>query len=522
MLFPHFRSFTWIFFLVLCSVIVSCQQQPEENEQSSPPEVKFQNIVLIIGDDHSANILGTYGNEVVRTPNLDRMASRGVQFNRAYANAPLCSASRQSFLTGLYPHAAEVTLLRTPLKEEKITIADHLENYGYTSAIIGKNHFNDWNQPSNHGFDYKIERKDYNAFMETADVPDVPDTIATRPPWKPFRDPASIWLNADMLPADQYDEFDIGTWYADQARHFLEENQEKPFLLWVGFHEPHSPFNFPVEYRNRYQPEDVPYPQGSEEDDQWIPQVFRDLTEEERKGIIASYYTSVEYLDKNVGKILDQLDSLNLTDNTLVMYIGDHGYLLNDHKRFEKHMMWEPAVRAPLIVQGGQQLEAGKKSDVLTEYVDLVPTMLAALDLPPIEGLQGKSLMPVIKGDTSEHKDYVFSEFLADNKAMVRGERYKYIFTTGQRDLQQGYATGYPAPGITHRLYDVINDPGETSNLYVDPAYREEVEKMQEVMLHWFEQTHPKADSIQDDWEVERKLMAFCEPPEGNEELDGK
>jgi len=508
-----------IFFAVI-TFFSQCQQQPEQTEEA-PQEVKFQNIVMLIGDDHSADILGTYGNQVVRTPNLDRMAQRGLQFNRAYTNSPLCSASRQSFLTGLYPHAAGVTLLRTPLDVEKITIADHLGNYGYTSAIIGKNHFNDWVVPSNHGFDYKLERKDYNAFMETADVPDIPDTIQTRPQWKPFRDPASTWLNADMLPADKYDEFDIGTWYADQANQFLEEHQDKPFLLWVGFHEPHSPFNFPVEYRNRYQPEEVPYPTGSPEDDRWIPEVFRDLTEEERKGIIASYYTSVEYLDKNVGKILNQLDSLGLAENTLVVYIGDHGYLLNDHKRFEKHMMWEPAVRSPLIIQGGNQLEAGRETDALTGYVDLVPTMLDAVGLPHIEGLQGKSLMPLLKGDTSRHKDYVFSEYLPDNKAMVRGERFKYIFTTGKRDLQQGYATGNPPPGLTHRLYDVVNDPDETTNLYPNPEYQQEVERMQEVMIQWFENTHPKADSVQDDWAVERKLIAFCEPPEG-EDTDAK
>ncbi|MEK6477876.1 sulfatase [Catalinimonas sp. 4WD22] len=513
------RPLFYIFISCLISIfLISCQTQQAEN-QPAQAEIQYQNIVVIIGDDHSANVLGTYGNDIIKTPNLDRMASRGVQFNRAYANAPLCSASRQSILTGLYPHAAGVTLLTTPFPEEKITLADHLQNYGYTSAIIGKNHFN--NQ-LNHGFNIKIERSDYNAYMETADVAKVPDSIPTRPPWKPFRDPARVWLNSEMLPGDRYDEYDIGTWYADQANDFLEQHQDSSFLLWVGFHEPHSPFNFPVEYQNRYKPDEVPFPEGSAEDDRWIPDVFRDLTEEERKGIIASYYTSVEYLDKNVGLILDKIESLGLGENTLVIYIGDHGYLLNDHKRFEKHMMWEPAIRAPLIVQGGSQLEAGKKIDAMAEYVDLVPTLLEATQNPLIEGLQGKSLMPIIKGDTNRHKEYIFSEFLADNKAMVRGERFKYIFTTGKRDLGQGYETGYPAPGITHRLYDVVNDPDETTNLYTDPEYTEELRKMQEVMLQWFENTHPKADSIQDDWEVERRLIAFCEPPDKQANLSAR
>jgi arylsulfatase A-like enzyme len=503
-------------------IAIACQVQEEAVQTEESPQPRFKNIVLLIGDDHSANVVGAYGNDLVRTPNLDRMASSGMRFEYAYANAPMCSASRQSFLTGLYPHAAGVTLLRTPLDEEKITIADHLGRYGYTSAIIGKNHFNDWVEPSNHGFDYRVERKDYRAYRDSIDAPDVADSIATRPPWKPFRDHARRWLNADMLPGDQYDSLDIGTWYARQASAFLEAQQDKPFLLWVGFHEPHSPFNFPPEYRESYQPENMPLPQGSPEDDRWVPQVFRDLTEAERRGIVASYYTSVEYLDKNVGMILDKIDQLGLGDSTLVIYIGDHGYLLNDHKRFEKHMMWEPAIRAPLIVRGGEHFKPGSVSVVLTEYVDLVPTMLEAVGVPPIHGLQGKSLMPVLTGHSDEHKDYVFSEFLADNKAMVRDKRFKYIFSSGKRDLAQGYETGFPAPGITHRLYDVSNDPDETTNLFNDPDYRQEAERLQQVMLEWFAETHPAADSVAQNWNDVRKLSAYCEPPEGAEGMDAK
>ncbi|WPP51693.1 hypothetical protein [Catalinimonas niigatensis] len=105
---------------------------------------------------------------------------------------------------------------------------------------------------------------------------------------------------------------------------------------------------------------------------------------------------------------------------------------------------------------------------------------------------------------------------------MVRGERFKYIFSSGKRDLAQGYETGYPAPGITHRLYDVVNDPDETTNLYTNPEHTEELRKMQEVMLQWFENTHPKADSIQNDWEVERRLIDFCEPPDKQVNLSAR
>jgi len=503
--------------ILLVLFFFACQPAAptEENTENN----NLRNVLIIIGDDHSANVLGAYGNKLIRTPNLDRMVANGVRFNRAYANAPLCSASRQSLITGKYPHATGVTLLRTSFPEEEVTIADHLKTQGYRTGIIGKNHFN--NQ-KNHGFDVKIERRDYFTYREENPGREVPDSIAVRPPWKPFRDPARIWLNADALPGGSYDADDIGTWYSQQANRFLAENQDTSFCLVVGFHEPHSPFNFPIEYTEKYDPSDMPLPTGSPEDDRWIPEIFQELTEEERKGIISAYFASVEYLDKNVGLILDQLDELGLAESTLVVYLGDHGYLLNDHKRFEKHMMWEPAVRAPLMMQGGNYLPNGLALEPMAEFVDVVPTVLEAIQAQPLASTQGKSLMPLIKQETTEHKEYVFSEFLADNKAMVRSDRWKYIFTTGKRDLAQGYATGYPAPGITHRLYDLVNDPNETKNLYVDPALTDTVRLLQAELINWFRETHPNPDTVSREWPIEQQLISFCEPPDAQPELDAK
>lgn len=503
---------------IVILLIFSCCQSPSDEEKTvEQPQLK--NILIIIGDDHSANVLGAYGNDIIRTPNLDRMAARGVRFNRAYANAPLCSASRQSLITGKYPHATGVTLLRTSFPESETTIADHLKTQGYTTGIIGKNHFN--NQ-ANHGFDVKIQRKDYFAYRENNPGKAVPDTIAVRPPWKPFQDHARIWLNAEARPGGSYDADDIGTWYSKQANQFLLENQDSAFCLVVGYHEPHSPFNFPIEYAKKYVPEDMPFPPVSSEDDRWIPDIFRDLTEEERKGIISAYYASVEYLDKNVGMILNQLDSLGLDENTIVVYLGDHGYLLNDHKRFEKHMMWEPAVRAPLIVQAGKNIPQGVALEPMVEFVDVIPTVLEAVQAPALTSAQGKSLLPLIRQEADTHKDYVFSEFLADNKAMVRSDRWKYIFTTGKRDLAQGYATGYPAPGITHRLYDVVNDPYETTNLYSDPALADTARLLQEQLIGWFRQTHPNPDTVSQDWTLEQQLVSFCEPPDRMADIGAK
>ncbi len=504
-------SMRYLFAILCLLTIFSCQSLTQPEKIDEPDDL--QNVLIIIGDDHSANVLGAYGNEVIRTPNLDRMAARGVRFNRAYANAPLCSASRQSLITGRYPHATGVTLLRTSFPEEQVTIADHLKNEGYVTGIIGKNHFNN---KKNHGFDIKIERRDYFAYREENPGREVPDSVAVRPQWKPFRDPARIWLNADALPGNSYDADDIGTWYSRQANQFLTDNRDTSFCLVVGFHEPHSPFNFPIEYARKYDPANMPLPEGSLEDDQWVPQIFRDLTEEERRGIVSAYYASAEYLDKNIGLILNRLDSLGLAENTMVVYLGDHGYLLNDHKRFEKHMMWEPAVQAPLLMQAVGHLPEGKALEPMAEFVDVVPTLLEAIKAPPLASVQGKSLLPLIQQKADTHKSYVFSEFLADNKAMVRSDHWKYIFTTGKRDLAQGYATGYPAPGITHRLYDVINDPDETENLYADPSLADTVQHLQSELISWFRQTHPNPDTVSLDASVEEQLVSFCEPPDEN------
>ncbi len=479
----------------------------------------FKNIVMIIGDDHSARVLGCYGNKIIRTPNLDKMAQRGVRFTNAYANAPVCSASRQSLLTGRYPHAAGVTLLRTPLAEEQITVADHLKQFGFATGYVGKMHFNN---ELDHGFENNFKRSDVRTYRQDHTPKVVDESIPVRPPWKPFEDPARIWLNADMLPGGFYDEDSDGTIYSKKAIDFINKHKDERVCLWLGFHEPHSPFNFPVEYAGRVNPNDVPLPQGSPEDDRWVPEVFRDLSEQDRRGIIASYYTSVEYLDKNVGLVLDELDRLSLTDDTLVIYIGDHGYLLNDHKRFEKHMMWEPAIGAPLIIQGGKRFSPNAVSEALTEFVDLAPTIMEALGVEQMGTQQGQSLMPILQQKSMDHKEYVFAEFLVDNKAMVRTKKWKYVFTASERDLGQGYATGFGPSGIVHRLYDVVNDPDERSDVSGVEEHQAVLKELQQTMINHFIETDPRASRLPMRLSIDETLAWFCQPPEGDGMIDTK
>ncbi len=493
--------------IILCStaIIAGCQGN-QQTDKEKTGTISYKNIVFIISDDHAAGVLGCYGNDIVRTPNLDRLAAQGVRFTNAYVNEPICSASRQSILTGRYPHAAGVTLLSTPFPEEQVTLADHLSKHGYQTGLFGKTHFNN---DFHHGFETLIEDDDFSRYIDTIDEPPLHDTVKVMPTWKPFRTPAAEWLNADAATSGHHDEFDKGTFFAKEAIRFIEKNKDKKFLAWVAFREPHSPFNFPVEYQGSYDPENMPLPETSPEDDRWVPEVFKDLTMEERKGIISAYYTSVEYMDKNVGLILDALEENGLNKNTLVVYLGDHGYLLNDHKRFEKHMMWEPAVQTPLIFSN---FGKGRVINELTECVDLVPTMLDIIGVDPMPTVQGKSLLPLLEKETEKHRDFVFSEYIPDNKAMIRTEKWKYIFTTGKKDLALGYQTGNGAPGLTHRLYDQVNDPYEKNNLAGLPKYKPLIDSLKKIMLDKFIETHPKADELPDTLSIDQKLVWFCEP----------
>lgn len=485
-------------------------ETPSAHAATGSNSVALRNVLFIVADDHSAEVLGCYGNSIIHTPNLDRLASEGAMFRRAYANSPVCTPSRQSMITGKLPHACGVTLLQTPLPENQLTIAEHLKRFGFKTGAVGKMHFN---SNLTHGFDYRVDTPDYQKWVQQSVPRKPPDGLRVKGPWRPFKDPARVWLNADMLPAGVYEENSDGVYLAQRAIQFLRENKGSRFCLWLGFYQPHAPFDFPIEFAGRYDPAQMPLPQAGPEDARWIPEVFRGLSEQDKRGIIASFYTAVEYLDKNVGVVLNELERLGLTSQTLVIYVGDNGYLLGHHGRFEKHAMWEPAVRCPLLIRH-PQFKKGLVIPALAEFIDLAPTILESLGVLPMPGLQGRTLLPLLAGKSGRQRDYVFSEFLPDNTAMVRTEEWKYIFATGKADLAMGYATGYPPPGIMHRLYNLRTDPEEKRNLAADVRYRAVLNRLQQLMLKRFKETHPKASQLPPNKTIEEDLAWFCEPPD--------
>jgi choline-sulfatase len=469
------------------------------------------NLLYLIADDHAGYVLGADGNKLARTPNIDRLASQGTRFARNHCNSPVCTPSRQSFFTGQMPCSAGVTVLSTPLSEEKPTIAKQLRQVGYSTGVFGKMHFNRASHPGMHGFESLVVDTDTpKAYARQVTPAPPPAGLKVKPRWQPFKDPARIWLNAEKLAYGRYEKDMTGTFIASEGCRFMEEHKNDPFALWVSFHEPHSPYDFPIEYRDRFDPASFAVPRVGPEDAWQIPLIFRKLSEGEKQGIIAAYYTSVSFLDRNVGIVLAKLRELQLEQDTLVVYMADHGYSLGQHGRFEKHCCYDPALRVPLIMRFPGRIKRGVAHD-FTESVDVAPTILDVLGGEPLPVMHGRSLRPYLEGSRpAAPRDHIFSQYLENEEACVRTDRHKFILCSGKRKRTDGYETDNPTPGRYIRLYDVKRDPGEFTDIAAKEP--EVVARLQKLMLDRFRNTHPEAAQLPKGLDERESIEWFLRP----------
>ncbi|MBE0659820.1 MAG: sulfatase-like hydrolase/transferase [Bryobacteraceae bacterium] len=460
-----------------------------------PRGSKQPNLLFLMADDHAGYVLGGDGNKRARTPNMDRLAAEGVRFASHYCNSPVCTPSRQSLLTGQMPHMAGVTQLRTALSTEKPTLAKMLKIAGYTTATFGKMHFNQPGKPGLHGFDIcQTEDVMQRRWATEVKAGDQPAGVNTKPlPWRPFQTPAKQWLNADCLPFPRSDAQMKGTFIARQAEAYLEEHRGKPFALWTSFHEPHSPFDFPIEDRAAFDPAGFDDFSVGPQDGGQIPLIFRDLPPAAKRGIAAAYYTAVHFLDRNIGRVLAKLKQLDLDRDTLVVYTADHGYMLGQHGRFEKHCGYDPALRVPLIMRLPGRIRPRVVRD-FTEHLDLAPAVIDLLGLARLPVEHGQSLLPYAEGRGPQQvRSHIVSEYLENEEVFVRDARWKYIYCSGRRKREDGYLTADPTPGRYERLFDLEHDSGEFTD--VAAKHPDVVKKMKEIALRRFRETHMEAQS---------------------------
>ena len=460
----RFQTFAWLaLFIPVAMVHPESLARPRASQAVNV--ARKPNILILVGDDHAGGLLGIDGDPRRATPRLDALAAQGVRFDRAYCNSPVCTASRQSFITGRLPHAVGVTRLTTPLPDDAVTLGDWLGELGYDTAAIGKMHFNG---PSKHGFATRLDSPDWNAWLRE----NPPGGGDHRRRWRPFVDPAREWLNADVRPFGLPAASMESSYLVDRAAEFISKHKtgSKPFAMVISFPEPHSPFKFPDDWARRFRPEAFPVPTVSASDRLDQPKVFASLTPAEVQGIQASYFTSLAFLDHQVGRVLDALDASGSSNDTIVVYLGDHGYMLGQHGRFEKHCSFEPAIRSPLILRWPGHLPANRKVGDLVELVDLLPTLLDLAGLPNPPDLHGRSLRPLALGEPgAKGREVVVSEYLENEEATVRSGRYKLVVGSGARERRDGYESTNPLPGPYEHLHDLETDPDETTDLRDQP-----------------------------------------------------
>jgi arylsulfatase A-like enzyme len=428
------------------------------------PQTQRLNVLFLIADDLN-NDLGAYGSSV-RSPNIDRLAARGVRFDRAYNQYPLCSPSRASMLTGRRPDATGV--LTNPGKNpmsphfrerlpDAVTLPQAFRTNGWLAARVGKlYHYGVPLTIGTAGLD------DYPSWDITINPRgrdrEIHDRIFSLRPGL-FGGTLS-WLADDGEDAEHTD--GIAALDAVRLLERFKRNGE-PFFLAVGFYRPHTPFVAPRRYFDVYPRERIELARLSDDDRSRTPQAaYRSalkeqdaMTDEQRREAIQAYWASTTFMDAQVGPVLDALDRLGLTDTTVVVFTSDHGYHLGDHGLWQKMSLFERSARVPLVIAAPGISARGTAAGGPVELVDLYPTLADLAGITPPGPLDGVSLAPLLENPATTVRDAAFTQ--VRNGYSMRTERWRYIeWQAGEQGAQ---------------LYDMERDPGETTNLAHDPRH---------------------------------------------------
>ncbi len=451
--------------------------------------------VLFIAVDDLRPQLGCYGDATVVSPNIDRLAARGVVFERAYVQQAVCGPTRASILSGLRPDATGVTVNATHLRErhpDLTLLPGHFKAHGYHTLALGKIHHWDedgegsWSEPIWRPYgmgpstreyllpeNWALVRRLYQAALHSGKKK-TPDLGSIKGPAFESADPIND-VYPDALTADA----------AVQALKRLK-TANQPFFLGVGFIKPHLPFACPQKYWDLYDPakltlapNDAPPAampeiafQDSEEMRQYhnTPRPGEPFPEDLARKLLHGYLACVSYMDAQVGRLLDTLDELGLSENTVIVLWGDHGWHLGEQGIWGKATNFENATRAPLIIAAPGVAKSGGKARGLVEFVDIYPTLAELGGLPRPAHLQGDSLVPLLQNPAAPGKTAAFSQFERPGKVTgysIRTERWRYtqwLKPDGER--------------VAEELYDHEADPAETRNAAADPAHAEVIQDL--------------------------------------------
>jgi iduronate 2-sulfatase len=434
------------------------------------------NILLICVDDLKP-ALGCYGDSLARSPNIDRLAQRGVRFDRAYCNQAVCSPSRNALLTGLRPQTLGIYDLATNFRRsvpDAVTLPQRFKQSGYHTQALGKIfHVGQGNQEDAVSWSvphWKPEAFSHAVRANREPAPgerkkNVPQNLLaeTRRRGTPFES------------ADVSDNTYADGAIADEAIRRLKEaslQRDRPFFLAVGFMKPHLPFCAPQKYWDQFDPSQFKLAERTAPPDGaplYAPQFggelrnYRDvpaigpLPEELQRKLIHGYYAAASYMDAQLGRLIDALDETEFSSNTMIVLWGDHGWHLGDHGMWCKHTNYEQAARIPLIVVLPQAPSRGWSSSALVESVDIYPTLCEWAGLDPPLGLDGRSFAAQLTSPTAPGKESVTHVY-------PRGSRLGRAIRTDRYRMVEWKVPGAPKETAEIELYDYQVDPLETKN----------------------------------------------------------
>ena len=474
------------------------------------------NILLIFADQHQQRILGAYGDQIVRTPNLDRLAQEGTLFRNAICAQPVCTPSRASLLTGTFGHTHGCIKNNFVLTTEIPTAAEILGEHGYRCGYIGKWHIGNETVPQR-GFEESWCPTEDNYANNTSRADGYwseYDKFLRERGYSPKGEgPLAYFTQREAC--DIPEEHHKCAFIAQQADEFFGSAGEAPFFLCVSPLEPHPPYFSPFD--DRYSKEEVGLPPNYEVSEEqragWSRrhQCFRDFYYEKGHNILTSdiddvltnrarYYGLVTLLDKYVGKILESLERRGLADSTIVIFTSDHGDMLGSHQMVDKGMMFDEAIKVPLILrlpEGGRGLsfmDCPRPPDecrAVINTVDVLPTLLDLSGLPIPDHLEGHSFLPLLRGDTASFPRFgivewngilqnmhansgYFDDVLDAEVRCIVTERWKLVVSRGD------------SPG----LYDLTSDPFEMRNVFHEPENRETVAQLYQYLQQWQAETN--------------------------------
>jgi iduronate 2-sulfatase len=444
------------FSALFCALILSCVPFLESAPFEKP------NILFIAIDDLNDWVGCLNGHPNTKTPNIDRLASRGVLFANAHCQAPICGPSRASIFTGLYPASTGIYLqindrdIKTshPRTRDCDLIPDYFESFGYKTIAVGKLY---------HKGDDTKSFGEYGGRFDWMGPKPV-KRINYDPAWYDHK-VGSTQTDWGAFPENDRDMTDFKS--AKWAVSKLEEDHEKPFLLAVGFVRPHVPWYVPEKWFDHHPLDTIELPPYMPDDFDDIPEGGRlvadvpmmptteELIEKKQwKEVVQAYLSCITWTDHQVGKLLDALDASPYADNTIIMLWSDHGYHLGEKNRFAKQAIWERDTHVPLIV-AGPGIGPNRRCDKPVGLIDMYPTLVDLCALPANSQNEGRSLRPLIADVEAQWDKPAITAYGPVNFA-IRSERYRYML----------YEDG------SEELYDMRNDPNEWKNLATDKAYR--------------------------------------------------